>query len=72
VFALLVPGLLEQAVNNLTLMALSDLLQDCANKFVTANSHDITRMLPGCQHKVVTILLYQACNGLVRTTLQQV
>ena len=53
-------------------MALSALLQDCANKFVTTMNHDIARMLQGCQHKVVTILLYQACNGLVRTTLQQV
>jgi hypothetical protein len=48
VFALLVPSLLEQGVNNLTLMALSDLLQDCANKFVTANSHDITILCNFC------------------------
>jgi hypothetical protein len=48
-------------------MALSALLQDCANK--VCYSHDIARMLQGCQHKIVTILLYQACNGRVRTTL---
>jgi hypothetical protein len=66
---------LEQAVNNqwtliqlvTSLMALSALLQDCANK--VCYSHDIARMLQGCQHKIVTILLYQACNGRVRTTL---
>jgi hypothetical protein len=34
-------------------------------------SHDITRMLQGWRHKVVTILLYHDCIGLLGTTLQQ-
>jgi hypothetical protein len=33
--------------------------------------HDITRMLQGSPHKVVTILLFHDCIGLVGTTLQR-
>jgi hypothetical protein len=43
------------------------LLQVC--KQVVTN-HDITRMIQGWPHKVVTILLYQDCSRLVGTTLQ--
>jgi hypothetical protein len=47
----------------ISLMALSDLLQGCYNKFNKVII--ITRMLQGWRHKVVIILLYHDCIKLV-------
>ena len=69
-FALLVPSLLYQVRNKLlTTYNELDGIINLVTKLCqqVCYSHDMTRMLQGCQHKAITILLYQACNGLVRT-----
>ena len=70
VFALLVPRLLEQVWNKLltTCKKLDGIIRLVTNLFWQVwYSHDITRMLQGWWHKVVTILLYHDCIRLYRT-----
>jgi hypothetical protein len=70
---------LKQSVNNLYWQAWRHYQTNyqtcykpgCSNKSA-GYSHDITRLLQGWRHKVVTILLYHDCIEFVGTILQQV